>query len=243
MIRIKKHIWVIATILLVSFIVPNEMHFSKNELMGKVNPANDTNFIVIGKQYTSKSNIYLRKEAYEAFIKMYRTALEDNVELRIVSAFRSFNYQKYIWESKWNGKRKVDGENLGNTTKGDLYKANKILLYSSMPGSSRHHWGTDIDLNNLENKYFESGEGERIYFWLIDHANKFGYYQVYTAGRTNGYQEEKWHWSYLPLAKPMLDEYKKLIKTTDFKGFAGCKQANEVKIIQNYVLGINQACK
>ena len=32
-----------------------------------------------------------------------------------------------------------------------------------MPSTSRHHWGTDLDLNNLNNSYFTSGKGKKIY--------------------------------------------------------------------------------
>ncbi len=238
-----KYFWIILSVLLLSFVAINELHFTKNELMGKVTPIKDSHFVKISKKYTNKSNIYLRKEAYKAFIKMYDAAENDDINLNIISAFRSFNHQKYIWERKWNGKVKVDGEYLNNTIKGDLFKANKILLYSSMPGSSRHHWGTDIDLNNLENKYFETGKGKKIYQWLTTHAAEYGYCQVYTSNRKFGYQEEKWHWSYIPLAKKMLNEYQKQIKISDFKGFAGSDQASDVKIIQHYVLGINEKCK
>ena len=43
----------------------------------------------------------------------------------------------------------------------------EIMKYSSMPSTSRHHWGTDIDLNSLENSYFEKGEGKKYSIgWL-----------------------------------------------------------------------------
>lgn len=239
----KKHTWVLVAILITSFVNPKDYEFTKNELMGKINPSTDTNFVRVSAEFTDRAGLYMRKEAYKSYIKMYVAAKKDNVNLKIVSAFRSFFHQKSIWEAKWTGKRKVEGEDLSRTTKGDLYKAKRILLYSSMPGSSRHHWGTDVDLNNLENEYFERGEGEKIYSWLTNHASEFGFCQVYTAGRTVGYQEEKWHWSYLPLAKKMLQEYKEQINYSDFTGFMGSEQADSVMIIQNYVLGINDKCK
>jgi len=239
----KKYTWILVAILIGSFVNPIENEFTKNELMGKINPAKDTNFVKVSAEFTDRSGLYLRKEAYYSFRKMHQAALKENVNLRIVSAFRSFFHQKSIWEAKWTGKRKVEGEDLSRTTKGDFYKAKTILMYSSMPGSSRHHWGTDVDLNNLENEYFEGGEGERIYSWLTNHASEFGFYQVYTSGRTVGYQEEKWHWSYLPLSKKMLKEYKEQISCSDFNGFMGSEQADSVRIIENYVLGINDKCK
>lgn len=240
---LKKYSGIFLAMLIVSLVNTVKFGFTKNELMGKINPSRDTNFVKVSAEFTDRAGLYLRKEAYESFIKMHQAALKDKVNLRIVSAFRSFYHQKSIWEAKWTGKRKVDGEDLSKTSKGDFYKAKTILMYSSMPGSSRHHWGTDVDLNNLENEYFEGGEGKRIYYWLTNHASEFGFYQVYSVGRTVGYQEEKWHWSYLPLAKEMLKEYKEQVSYTDFNGFLGSEQADSVLIIDNFVLGINDECK
>ena len=59
-----------------------------------------------------------------------------------------------------------------------LKAAKTILLYSSMPTTSRHHWGTDMDINSLENSYFASGQGLKEYTWLKKNAAKFGFCQV-----------------------------------------------------------------
>ena len=218
------------------------INYTKDELMGRVVPKNDTSFSLIEKEHTAKSKIYLRKEAYSAFCRMYDAAKKDGFKLNIISAFRSNYHQQLIWESKWIGKRKVNGQNLSLQVKDEVERAKIILQYSSMPGSSRHHWGTDVDIYSLENSTFESGYGLKIYSWLQKHAAEYGFYQVYTAGRSVGYNEEKWHWSYLPIAKPMLDAYKNNISTDDFKGFKGSKTAKEIGIIDNYVLGINVEC-
>ena len=136
----------------------------------------------------------------------------------------------------------VEGKNL--TTISNLKeRARLILLYSSMPGTSRHHWGTDMDLNALENSYFDSGDGLKAYQWLTAHAVEFGFCQPYTSkrnGRT-GYEEEKWHWSYLPLSSELLTSYVNLVKYSDIKGFNGSETASKLKAIQNYVQGIG--CK
>ena len=57
---------------------------------------------------------------------------------------------------------------------------NLILEYSSAPGTSRHHWGTDMDINALQNDYFSNkGNGAFLYEWLQKNAAKFGFCQPY----------------------------------------------------------------
>ncbi len=217
-------------------------NYSKNELLGIVKASKDSNFIKIDRKYTAKSDIYLRKATYLAYCRMYAAAKKDGVSLNIISAFRSNYHQKLIWESKWTGKRKVNGQQLNISIPDNYKRAKEILKYSSMPGSSRHHWGTDIDIYDLNNSTFENGQGLKVYNWLVANAVKFGFYQVYTADRNYGYYEEKWHWSFLEISKPMLDAYKNKIVISDFNNFKGSQTAEKVKIIEEYVLGINKAC-
>src|SRR5258707_9904199 len=120
----------------------------KNYLLGRFEPSTDSRFIQLTASYAKGNaiNRFLRKEAFSAFKKMMKAAGKDRVSLAIVSATRNFDYQKKIWEDKWNGKIKVEGKDL--TTISDLNeRARLILLYSAMPGTSRHHWGTDVDIN------------------------------------------------------------------------------------------------
>lgn len=123
-----------------------------------------------------------------------------------------------------------------------IKRVKKILEYSSMPSTSRHHWGTDLDLNNLNNSYFEKGRGAKEYDWLIENTNKYGFYQVYTSkeeGR-RGYNLEKWHWSYIPLSEKYLKFYNDNIKIDDIKGFEGAKLSKELDVIKVYVNGISK---
>lgn len=206
---------------------------SKADLMGKITPQTDPRFVIVDPIYASKPDMYLRKEAYQAFKKMAEAASKAGISLKIVSATRNFNYQKGIWEAKWHKLEQI---------KAPEVRVTKILEYSAMPGASRHHWGTDIDLNALENVYFEGGQGKLIYTWLTQHAATFGFCQPYSAGRATGYKEEKWHWSYLPLSKPMTESAKTQLRDIDISGFQGAETAVHLKIIDNFVLGIHQDC-
>ena len=207
---------------------------SKNIVLGKFNYKKDTNFIKVAKKHSSKT-LFLHKKTYDAFCKMYLAAKNENIDLKIISGTRSFFEQKYIWERKWKKYNKLP----------PLQRAQKILEYSSMPSSSRHHWGTDMDINNLNNSYFEKGKGKKEYEWLVKNAAKYGFYQVYTSkenGRT-GYNTEKWHWSYIPLAKEYLHFYNEAITYQDITGFKGAELAKKIGIITNYINGINPKVK
>jgi zinc D-Ala-D-Ala carboxypeptidase len=207
--------------------------FTKEELLGKFNPSKHASFTLIEPAHTSKTGIYLRKEAYEAFKQMHRTAAAAHITLTILSATRNFDAQKAIWERKWK-RPQYEG-------KQDLDRIKDILKYSSMPGTSRHHWGTEIDLNSLEPAYFKSGNGLVVYQWLQAHAAEFGFYQTYTSklnGRP-GYEEEAWHWSYIPLSGPMLKAYNASINYSDLVGFSGSESASKARVIEDFVNGID----
>lgn len=228
--------------------IPINRMVSRDFLMGKYKLASQKLFSKINKKYANSANRYMHKEAYEAFKRMYDAAQKEGIQLKIISAARPYHQQKAIWSAKWTGKRKVDGKNLAKAIPSIKERALKILEYSSMPGTSRHHWGTDIDINNLNNAYFEKGKGKKEYDWLLNNAPKFGFYQPYTTkgeARPQGYEEEKWHWSYLPLARPYLNLYLQEIKLEDITAldFAGAQSAAPIQVIQHYVLGIADNCK
>ena len=219
--------------------------YSTNYIMGHFDPAKNAEFILIESKYADREGMYLRKDTYEAFQKMYDAALEEGVKLIIRSATRNFNYQKGIWERKWTGATKVGGEDISKTISDPKKRALKILEYSSMPGSSRHHWGTDIDLNSFSNEFFEKGEGKKIYDWLSAHASEYGFCQPYSPkgdARPHGYNEERWHWSYLPVALPLTKLAKEKLKDDMITGFKGAEAATEIGVVDKYVLGINQEC-
>lgn len=177
--------------------------------------------------------MYLHKDTYKAFRAMADSAEKDGISFTIVSGTRNFDSQKSIWDRKWND----------SSASSDLEKAYEILEYSSMPMTSRHHWGTDIDLNNLNNSYFEEGQGKEEYEWLTEHANDFGFYQPYSDKNLNGrtgYNEEKWHWSYLPLASKYLAYYNQHITNEDIEGFEGSELAVEIDMVKNYVNGVSE---
>ncbi|MGH7249837.1 MAG: D-alanyl-D-alanine carboxypeptidase family protein, partial [Minisyncoccia bacterium] len=145
---------------------------------------------------------------------------------------------------EWSGALLAGGQNVAETIPDGRAKFMKILEYIAAPGTSRHHWGTDIDINGANISYFEN-EGNEEYLWLVQNAGSFGFCQTYRSknldGRT-GYKEERWHWSYLPLSRGFTEEYKNLITNEDIRGFSGDQYASGEDLINNYVLSINPDC-
>ncbi len=215
-------------------------------ILGQYNPAKHKSLSIIPAQYTDKSGIYLHKEALEQFIHMYEAAKAKDINLVIRSATRNFNYQKSIWEAKWSGNRILSsGINAAKDIKEPVVRAKEIMKYSAMPGASRHHWGTDIDLNAFDNAYFESGKGKQEYDWLVSNANTYGFYQVYTPkgeDRPSGYEEEKWHWTYKPVSKHLTAFAQEKLTDSTFHNFSGSELAPQLQVVSNYVLGIHPTC-
>ena len=211
----------------------------KDFLLGKVKRSNNPLFVIVDKKHTER-NIYLIHPVYEAYKKMYEAALADGVKLIITSGHRTFMEQVYEWELRWNNPRtEIVFEN-------EIDKARFILQYRAMPGTTRHHWGTDIDLNSFELAYYQTPEGIKVYNWLKENAETYGFYQPYTPfdeKRSTGYNEEKWHWSYKPLARLMLVKYLELVSIDDVFGFKGDVAVKKLPLISEWVCGINPKIK
>jgi len=220
---------------------------SLDYLMGKFEPTKHEKFIRVSPKYANgRKDRWLRKEAYDAFLKMHAAAKKEGIDLKILSATRNFMAQKGIWEGKWTGTRLHESkENLAKTTPDPTQRALKILKWSSMPSTSRHHWGTDMDLNAFTNEFFAKGEGLKIYNWLTDNAASFGFCQPYSPkdeNRPNGYNEEKWHWSYLPIAQKLTEQAQLRLDDAMIEGFKGAETAKTIGVVEQFILGINEAC-
>lgn len=219
--------------------------FSVEYITGKFDPSRHPDFVRVDIAHADREGHYLRKDTYEAFLKMHAAAKADGVHLKIISAARNFQRQKEIWEAKWNGARLVDGQDISKTIPDSRQRALKILEFSSMPGTSRHHWGTDLDLNALSDAHFQQGEGLKTYTWLTQNAYRFGFCQPYTAkgaDRPHGYEEEKWHWSYYPVSKQLTNQARSMLRNEMISGFDGAETAAAIGVVEKYVLGIGEGC-
>lgn len=96
------------------------------------------------------SEAKLLQEPAESLQEMSRAALADGVRVWARSGYRSLSQQRYLWNAKYRGLdtvRAVDGRRLTLTREQSaVEKVGLILSYTAFPGTSRHHWGTDVDM-------------------------------------------------------------------------------------------------
>ncbi|MGN1394273.1 MAG: M15 family metallopeptidase [Succinivibrionaceae bacterium] len=156
------------------------------------------------------SKIYLTNATKKAFIKLQEEAKRDGLNLQIASSFRDFQRQKAIFEAKYTGKKMVldrteNPIDISNMT--DFDKVRSILIFSAIPGLSRHHWGTDLDVYTpntipmnehleLTNKEYTDGHQKLLAIWLSENMTKYGFFRPYSETKENAYSSELWHISY-----------------------------------------------
>lgn len=225
----KRLYFLIATLsLCLSAASQNYAPATSDILTGRFEPKTHPYFVEIPRKYTDHTVMYVQKEVLESFKRMRKDAKRDGVDLFIVSATRTFYRQAEIWESKWD------------TTKGvRTTRAASILKYSSMPGTSRHHWGTDIDLCSTENEDWDTPKLQKTLRWLETNAHKYGFFMPYSSDPNRpGYKYEPWHWSFFPISDIYTETYRLTINNHDLHGFHGYTAARSLNVISNYVLGI-----
>lgn len=148
---------------------------------------------------------------------------EINSDIQIVSGFRSFERQLLIWNAKAQGKRALLDDHGNELIYNDLSPTEimfAILRFSAIPGASRHHWGTDLDIfdaNEMSSKDVQLTASEcdmhgpfgKLHQWLdmkIAQNESLGFYRPYDED-LGGVAPEKWHISYTPLAQKYFDHY------------------------------------
>jgi LAS superfamily LD-carboxypeptidase LdcB len=158
----------------------------------------------------------LHAAAVEPFLAMRAAAARAGFDLVPASSFRDFERQRSIWNAKFRGERPTldrRGRPVRMKTLDPGARIEAILCWSALPGASRHHWGTDVDVADgrivghrprLEaDEYRRGGPFAPLTRWLSAHMRHFGFYRPY-ASRRPGVQPEPWHLSYAPVARGAL---------------------------------------
>jgi len=177
------------------------LHNSTEELCGLTAPT------LKGSQFK------LQAAAANAFVQMQTAAAKENIQLASRSSYRSFYFQAKSWN------KRVKRQIKQGLSEKQAVKNN--LKYVAIPGTSRHHWGTEIDIIDKSVAQPNSGmpiscfePGGRYYpmhVWLTNNAHKYGFYLVYThSAKRPGFCYEPWHYSYAPISKKYLTEMLKI---------------------------------
>lgn len=166
---------------------------------------------------------FIHKQILTDFLRLQKDARDAGFDLQIASAFRDYDRQLKIWNLKASGERPVFDENekpleIAKLSPTELAFA--ILRWSALPGCSRHHWGTDIDVYDRNTQSHESvklspsevsgnGPAARLHDWLdsqFSNQSGHGFYRPYNTDR-GGVSPERWHLSYYAFSRRFLEAY------------------------------------
>ena len=124
----------------------------------------------------------MQEEVYEAYERMRQAAAKEGIDIKVVSAHRSYHRQREIWNAKYKTLT------LQGLPAKDAIQ--EIITYSTLPGTSRHHWGTDIDIIDnanpqsgdvlLAEKFYGDGPSSALRSWMNRNAADYGFLEVYT---------------------------------------------------------------
>jgi LAS superfamily LD-carboxypeptidase LdcB len=161
----------------------------------------------------------VHRQALDSYLALKAAAARDGLELRIVSGFRDFDAQLRIWNMKYRGERPLYDAAGNVRAHGDLDPSQLIegiLCWSALPGASRHHWGTDIDVIDaaaipedyrvrlLPEEFASAGVFHRLGVWLDENIARFGFFRPYGEYR-GGVYPEPWHLSHAAIAAAALE--------------------------------------
>ncbi len=138
------------------------------------------NLVPVGNLYMkfAGSGYLLDKEAYYKYVDMYDAAAKEGLYLKMVSAYRTEEYQRNLYNSYVRNYGKSYAEK-----------------YSAKPAYSEHQTGLAVDINSI----YTSFENSKEYKWLKNHAHEFGFIERYQKGEEfiTGYAYEPWHYRYV----------------------------------------------
>lgn len=169
-----------------------------------------------------RQELKIRRQVVEPLQQLMMKAADQGFDMRIASGFRSFDRQLLIWNNKAQGNRPVLDENgcpIDLTFLTEDEKMWAILKWSALPGASRHHWGTDVDVydaSKMSETYElqltqEETEGEgpcaEFHAWLTRELREgnTGFYRPFTEG-IGKVSPEPWHLSFAPLANQFAEQ-------------------------------------
>jgi len=176
----------------------------------------------------------------------------------IFSGFRSFDRQLAIWNNKATGKRAVLDSNAATIDierLSDKELTFAILRWSALPGASRHHWGTDLDVIDaaarpegyevelIPEEVNSGGMFGPLHDWLDHNMAKFGFFRPYERD-LGGVATERWHLSHAPVSTAFkrhlsIDVLRDTIAQSGIE-LKGAVLASLEEIYERFVININE---
>ncbi|GGF70805.1 M15 family metallopeptidase [Alteromonas lipolytica] len=165
----------------------------------------DSALIAVGESHR------LLPDVAAAFSAMQTQAQADGQDLQLVSSYRSFERQLAIWNRKWRGELPLynhRGERVDSARLTAEERVYTILIWSALPGGSRHHWGSDLDVYDkasvdaaggefdlVDAEYRPGGPCYALAQWLNKHLDSFGFSRPFLQDK-GGVATELWHLSH-----------------------------------------------
>lgn len=183
----------------------------------------------------------LQADAARAFTALQADAARAGFELAVASSFRSFARQLAIFNGKAAGLRPVyddAGQLVPMSKLAAREQLHAILRFSALPGTSRHHWGTDLDVYDAaavpadyviqlsSAEVASGGVFDALHCWLDERmaqGESHGFYRPYACDR-GGVAAERWHLSYAPLSRQFADGF----DATELLACWDCEEAGEL---------------
>ena len=159
----------------------------------------------------------MQRQAADAFARLQGDAREAGYQLAIASGFRSFARQAAIWNGKASGVRPIHDDRglpIDSAKLSNRQLLHAILRFSALPGTSRHHWGSDVDVFDVAavdagyavqltpQEVAPGGCFDAFHCWLDERMaadESHGFFRPY-ARDTGGVAVERWHLSYAPIS-------------------------------------------
>jgi D-alanyl-D-alanine carboxypeptidase len=127
---------------------------------------------------TSKKGMLLRAPVRDALNRMAHAARSEGVTLVVSSTYRSYSYQKTVFERTVQEMGKTEAERV-----------------SARPGMSQHQLGTVIDFGSITDEFAQTTQSR----WLAKNASTYGFSLSFPRGMEpiTGYVWESWHYRFI----------------------------------------------
>lgn len=201
-------------------------------------------------------NLKLHQQVITPLAELAAAAKKNGFELAVASAFRGFEAQLNIWNKKAKGEKALlddSGKPLDFKSLSEEQIIFAILRWSALPGASRHHWGTDLDVFDkkalpkdyeiqlIPSEVAEDGMFAPFHEWLDENLMDFGFFRPYSEDM-GGVSPERWHISYADVAEKYLHAYSEDLcrQTVEASSLnrKGAVLANLPRIYRSYITNI-----